>query len=315
MKTVEDIIARIRPRRKIKGIAAALLPFRNDGTIAIDAFQSHLRETSEAGLTNAVNMDTGYVNLLTESEQIQVLECTREAIRPGEPFVAGAYIEKLEGDVVSLYRRKVDQIEAMGGIAIIFQSTRLHHLSWREIVSIYQAICKGHHHVLAFELGGMFADSGQIFDDDTVRGLMDIPELVGLKHSSLDRLTELKRLRLRDELRPEFTIYSGNDLGIDMVEYGSDYLLGLATFTPAKFATRDRLWEAGDPSYYSLSSALQHLGEIAFRSPISAYKHSAACFLYVTGKIPSPLPHPNSCTRRVWEIELMRECAERLHLL
>jgi hypothetical protein len=62
-----------------------------------------------------------------------------------------------------------------------------------------------------------------------------------MKHSSLDRLIELDRLALRDLHRPDFRIYTGNDLGINMIEYGSDYLLGLASFTPEKFAERDRL--------------------------------------------------------------------------
>jgi len=47
---------------------------------------------------------------------------------------------------------------------------------------------------------------------------MEIPELTGLKHSSLDRVKELERLALRDEMRPEFTIYTGNDLAINMIE-------------------------------------------------------------------------------------------------
>ncbi|HZE71092.1 MAG TPA: hypothetical protein VE135_16400, partial [Pyrinomonadaceae bacterium] len=43
----------------------------------------------------------------------------------------------------------------------------------------------------------------------------------------------------------------------------------------------------GDPTYYALSEALQHLGNVAFRSPVPAYKHSAAIFLNITGKVPS----------------------------
>jgi len=144
---------------------------------------------------------------------------------------------------------------------------------------------------------------------------MEIPELTGLKHSSLDRVKELERLALRDEMRPEFTIYTGNDLAINMIEYGSDYLLGLATFAPEKFAERDRLWETGDPAYYTLSDALQHLGSVAFRSPVPAYKHSAAIFLNLTGRIPSAKAHANNPTRPAWESELMRECAQRLKLV
>src|SRR5262245_58439627 len=108
--TSEDLIARLKLRRKVHGAAAALLPFEPDGRIAVDAFQEHLRTTERAGLTNAVNMDTGYVNYLSDSEKAQVLRWTREALGTSTPFIAGAYIEGQEGDIVSLYRREMDRI-------------------------------------------------------------------------------------------------------------------------------------------------------------------------------------------------------------
>lgn len=311
---IEQVLSRIRPRRIVKGIAAALLPFDNRGAVAVEAFQHHLLRTHSAGLTNAVNMDTGYINYLSEQEQQLVLEWTREALPANTKFVAGAYIERLEGDLVTLYRGKIDQIIEHGGTPIIIQTARLHHQSAREKIKCYQEICRGYEEVLGFELSPVFAANGEIFDDETIRGLMDIPELTGLKHSSLDRMKELERLVLRDEVRPEFTIYTGNDLAIDMIEYGSDYLLGLATFAPEKFAERDFLWETADPSYYALSDALQHLGCVAFRPPVPAYKHSAAIFLNLTGQIPSDKAHAKNPTRPAWEPELMRECAQRLQL-
>jgi 4-hydroxy-tetrahydrodipicolinate synthase len=311
---IEQLLSRKRPRRKVKGIAAALLPFDDQGAIAVEAFQRSLLRTHSAGLTNAVNMDTGYVNYLSEEEQQSVLKWTRAALPPQTKFVAGAYIERLDGHVVALYRRKIDEIVVHGGTPIIIQTARLHQQSAREKIRCYQKICRGYDEVLGFELSPVFAPNGEIFDDETIGGLMDIPELTGLKHSSLDRMKELERLALRDERRPEFTIYTGNDLAIDMIEYGSDYLLGLATFAPEKFAERDRLWETGDPAYYALSDALQHLGSVAFRPPVPAYKHSAAIFLHLTGQIPSAKAHACYPTRPAWVTELMRECAQRLHL-
>jgi dihydrodipicolinate synthase/N-acetylneuraminate lyase len=311
---IERLINGVRPRRKVKGIAAALLPFNPDGSVAVEAFQNHLRATQRAGLGNAVNMDTGYINYLSEDKQLEVLKWTREALDQNAEFVAGVYIEGLAGDVVSLYRRKIDQVIEHGGTPILFQTQRVHRKEPREKVECYKVICRGYPAVLGFELGQMFAPNGEIFDDATFRGLMDIPEMIGLKHSSLDRQKEWERLALRDERRPEFRIYTGNDLAIDMIEYGSDYLLGLATFAPEKFAERDRLWEAGDPAYYAVSDALQHLGNVAFRSPVPAYKHSAATFLNVTGRIPSNRTHPNNPTRPSWEGNLMEECAHRLGL-
>ena len=161
----------------------------------------------------------------------------------------------------------------------------------------------------------MFASNGEIFDDETFLRLMEIPEIHGIKHSSLNRLLELRRLALRDSRRPDFRIYTGNDLAIDMIEYGSDYLLGLATFAPEKFVQRDHLWETADPTYFELSDALQHLGNVAFREPVPAYKHSAAVFLHLTGRVPSDRTHPKNPLRPAWEPEIMRDCARRLGLI
>ncbi|HXN52637.1 MAG TPA: dihydrodipicolinate synthase family protein [Candidatus Acidoferrum sp.] len=313
---IESLMERRKLRRKVQGIAAALLPYESDGRVAVEAFQRHLVATQRAGLMNAVNMDTGYVNYLDHSQKEEVLCWTREALGADVAFVAGAYIENQfvhgAGDVVALYRREMERIAALGGIPILFQTARLHGKSAEEKAAAYRAICQGFPSVLAFELGPMFAPNGEIFDEETVRRLMEIPELAGMKHSSLDRMVELGRLALRDAHRPEFQIYTGNDLGINMIEYGSDYLLGLATFAPEKFAERDRLWRAGDPGYYALSDALQYLGNVAFREPVPAYKHSAAAFLHLTGRIPTDLPHPRNPKRPNWEREILQDCARRL---
>src|SRR5262245_5290253 len=102
---IESIIGRKQLCRKVQGIAAALLPFEMNGRVAVEAFQNHLALTYHAGLMNAVNMDTGYVNFLSEEEKLDVLRWAREAFGASAPFVAGAYIEGQDGDVVTLYRK------------------------------------------------------------------------------------------------------------------------------------------------------------------------------------------------------------------
>lgn len=314
MSTLQACYSRIRPGRKIHGIAAALLPFNADGSIAEEDFARHLLATQAAGLVNAVNMDTGYANLLTDAEKERVLRLTREVLGPNAEFVAGAFVEGREGDVVSLYAREIDQITRYGGTPILFQTSRTHGLSATEKVALYRQVCRGNERVIGFELGKMFAPNGEIWDEETFKGMLEIPELVGAKHSSLSKLEELRRLELRDQYRPEFRVYTGNDLGIDMVEYGSDYLLGLATFCPEKFAERDRMWETGDPGYLELAEALQYLGNVAFRAPVPAYKHSAAHFLHMQGRITTSRTHPNSPKRPDWEPEILQSCLERLGL-
>src|SRR5262249_39703162 len=187
---IEEVVRRQKPRRKVQGISAALLPFAADGSVAVASFQEHLARTDRAGLLNAVNMDTGYVNYLSDAEKGEVLRWTSEALSKDAAFVAGGAIEEVGGEAAQRYPPAMDRIVAHGGIPILFQTQRLHGKPPQEKAAVYQAVCKGYEQVLAFELGTMFAPNGEIFDEETVRRLMDIPELKGMKHSSLDRTIE-----------------------------------------------------------------------------------------------------------------------------
>ena len=141
--TIDELLARQKPRRKVQGIAAALLPYEADGRVAVEAFAQQLISTHRAGLMNAINMDTGYVNYLSDAEKRDVLSWTRQALGEGIPFVAGAYIEHLAGDdLVALYRQQIDTILRFDGIPILFQTARLHGQSPSEIAKAYRDICR-----------------------------------------------------------------------------------------------------------------------------------------------------------------------------
>jgi dihydrodipicolinate synthase/N-acetylneuraminate lyase len=314
---LSDLHSKRKLGRKPIGMAAMLLPFTESGEIAEAAYAKLLHETVDAGLTPAVNMDTGYANLISDSEKLRMLKIAQRELA-GKPFIAGAFVEGQDGlDVAELYRREVGRIAEHGGTPILFQTSRLHQgvVSAQEVVDTYDRATKDVETAYGFELGKMFAPTGEIWSDEVIRGIMQIPQIKGAKHSSLDRMKELERIEIRDEIRPDFLVLTGNDLGIDMIEYGSDYLLGLAAFSPAKFAERDRLWAAQDPGYLKVADALQLLGNIAFRPAVPAYKHSCAAFLHLLGKIPSARTHPRSPERPEWEAQIMRDCAARLELI
>ena len=59
----------------------------------------------------------------------------------------------------------------------------------------------------------------------------------------------------------------------------------------------------------------QLLGNVAFRPPVPAYKHSAAIFLNLLGRIPTAKTHPGSPERPPCEREIMTSCAQRLGLI
>ncbi|MCR6655990.1 MAG: dihydrodipicolinate synthase family protein [Opitutus sp.] len=304
----------LRLRRPIEGISAVLLPFTARGEIDFAGWETLCERTWQAGLAPAVNMDTGYANLLTPAERADLLARAGKLAR-GRRFIAGAFIVDRNGDATDLYLAEIAAIRAAGGTPILFQSPALKALGREKMVALYRRVAAEAGELLAFELGEMFAPFGAIYDLETVRALMEIPELKGMKHSSLSRELEWQRLALRDEVRPDFKLYTGNDLAIDMVQWGSDYLLGLSAFYPEAFAVRDACWAAGRPEFYELNDWLQYLGMLAFRAPVPAYKHTCAQTLRLCGIIASSEPHPRAARRPDSDEAILQQIVEKLDQL
>src|SRR5205814_1264265 len=121
--TVIDPVVMLRPRRPITGMSAILLPFTEAGDIDWPGFDAHVARTAAAGLVPAVNMDTGFVNLLDEPTKRVVLDRTR-AVLSGGKFVAGAFVgdkpgDRFDGDA---YARAVTDIVERGGTSVVVQS-------------------------------------------------------------------------------------------------------------------------------------------------------------------------------------------------
>ena len=264
-------------------MSAVLLPLTPDGAIDWVATEAHVTRTFEAGLIPAVNMDTGYVQLLDQADQLRVLDLA--AAVTGGRFVAGAYVADSAGSSFDLagYVSACAAIADRGGTPVVFPSHGLNSLDDEGWVSALAAIGDEVDRFIGFELGAMFVPYGRIPSLEAYEGVLGIASCIGAKHSSLSRRLEWDRLELRDRVRPDFAVLTGNDLAIDMVMYGSDYLLGLSTFAPGAFAVRDRLWAAGDPRFHELNDLLQYLGAFTFRAPVPGYRHDAAMWFELRG--------------------------------
>jgi dihydrodipicolinate synthase/N-acetylneuraminate lyase len=307
----------IRQRRKILGISAVLLPFDRAGTMDWTSFRRLVSRTIAAGLVPAVNMDTGYVNLLSDNDRRDVLRETSALAGQGG-FVAGAFIGDRPGDLWNRTAtfQALDAIAEHGGTPVLFPSFGLNEQSEDRVVAAHEAVGRHCDRFIAFELGSQFAPFGKIHSLEAYQAIIQIPSCIGAKHSSLSRRFEWERLAIRDRIRPEFHVFTGHDLAIDMVMNGSDYLLGLSACAPDLFAQRDACWAAGDAvGFHELNDTLQYLGQFAFRPPVPAYKHSVAMFLKLRGWIASDEPHSNGLRRPESDREILREIAARLGVL
>jgi dihydrodipicolinate synthase/N-acetylneuraminate lyase len=308
-----DPAALLRPRRKIRGMSAILLPFRSDLSVDWDAFAAHVARTHAAGIAPAVNMDTGYVQLIDDATRRQALAIARETVGSGE-IVAGACVVDAAGAAFDeeAYGRQLDMIAAAGGIPVIFPSFGLTTGSDADFIARVRRLAARVERFIGFELSTAFVPSGRLLSIEAYADLIAIPNCIGAKHSSLSRRLEWQRLALRDRLRPEFHVFTGNDLAIDMVRYGSDWLLGLSTAYPEAFARRDAWWAAGDPRFDELDDALQALGDFAFRNPVPAYKHSMAQALHLRGLLATDEPHPQSPRRPASDREIIATILGRI---
>lgn len=297
-------IPEIKPGRKIHGASAVLLPFRgNDPDWS--GFEAVLAATLLAGLVPAVNMDTGSTQFIDDATRARVLEITGQQC---DEFIAGCFVADQEGSAVnvSAYQTEVDRVVAAGALPIVFPSWGLNSLPEADLVPTLARIAENCDAFLGFELGPQFVPYGRIYELSTFRELLGLNKCVGAKHSSLSRQLEWQRLALRDECRQDFRVYTGNDLAIDMVMWGSDYLLGLSTFDPAGFAARDRCWELEDPAFFEINDRLQYLGAFAFRAPVPGYKHNAAQLLKLKGVIQDDSCPPGTPPRPDTDIDILK---------
>lgn len=310
---LDDVLAQLRPGRAIEGAAAVLMPFDGTGRPDLVGWERQVERILAAGLVPAVNMDTGYVQLLDAETRARVLARAERVVgRAGRPFIAGAYLAEESGDLAGAYRRVLDEIQSAGGTPILFPCPALRALREPEVVELFERVTRDRKDVLLFELSEAFVPYGRIYTLETFAALLQLPGVAGLKHSSLERRGEWARLALRDRVRPGFRLYTGNDLAIDMVMYGSDYLLGLAAFFPEAFARRDRCWAEGDAAFFELNDLLQYLGALAFRAPVPAYRHSAAQFLALRGVIEHGGAPPGAPTRPDSDLAILREILARI---
>ena len=293
-------------------MSAVLLPHTAGGDIDWAGLEGHIERTARAGLTPAVNMDTGYVQLLAPPDRERVLSVASDVT--GGAFVAGAFVADEPGAAFDLdgYLRAADGVAARGGTPVIFPSWGLHSTGDGGWVEALSSIGGRVPRFIAFELGAMFVPYGRVVSSTAYRSLLDIEQCIGAKHSSLDRGLEWERLAVRDAHRPDFLVLTGNDLAIDMVMWGSDYLLGLSTFAPDAFAWRDELWASEDARFHEVNDLLQYLGQFAFRRPVPAYRHNAAMFLQLRGWIGSDATPPGVPRRPDSDRTVLADIADRL---
>lgn len=304
----------LTPSRTIHGCAALPVWQGPAGRLDLAGLAERLQATFTAGLTPAVNLYGGSVDRLGCDQRTDILT-TAAGVARGRRFIAGTRPTEDAAPLSVRYGRAVDAVVRQGGTPLLLPIRELVALDGDALIHLWRQATAGHRGVLVIEMAEAFEMPAPPYSADVVARLLDISSLGGLVHASLDRGAEWARVDARDIARPDFRIYSGNERALDMVAYGSDYLLATAGAAPEAFAARDRAWRAGQPIGFELNDVLQVLGTLFYREPMAGARHAVLQWLQARDVVRHATPVAGIPSRPDSDLAIYREIAARLDSL
>ncbi|WP_426574851.1 dihydrodipicolinate synthase family protein [Aquihabitans sp. McL0605] len=293
-----------------------LLPFLADGEPDWDGFAHLLGQVVDAGLTPLLNAGPGAGDLLDASTRAEVIATVGAALG-GRSFVAGVRAEdgadggfdpsRLAGSVAAISRH--------GGTPALLPSPTLSTLDPDEAIGLLAWMGEWCSRLIAVDLPAERWPGGRAWGMDAFTALLEQDTCVGLVDGSWNRQVEWDRIRRRDDLRPDFALYSANALGIDQIMYGADHALDLAAAVPDAIADRDEAWAREDPDVIDRNDALQALATFIFRPPFGAARHALARTLFLRGWLAHDGVHHALPRRPESDDDLLLPALDRLGLL
>jgi dihydrodipicolinate synthase/N-acetylneuraminate lyase len=303
------------PGRRPAGLAPVLLPFLPDGQPDWDGFAHLLGRAVDAGLVPFVNAGPGAADLASASLRAEVV-ATVGAAMGGRAFVAGVRAEDGAdgGFDPARLAGTVDAVSRHDGVPALLPSPTLAALSPDEALGLLAWMGEWCDRLLAVDLPAERWPGGRTWGLDAFTALLDQDRCIGLIDGSWSRQVEWERIRVRDDVRPDFRLYSTNVLAVDQIMYGADHALDLAAAVPDAIADRDEAWAREDPGVVERHDALQALATLVFRPPVEASRHSLALIAHLRGWIDHDLVAPGIPRRPDGERDLLLPALDRLGL-
>ncbi len=290
-----------------KGIVAApVLPMHPDFSIDWEGLRSYIAWIAKQQPSAiAMNMDASEGPALTRDEMLEVVRVSRKVIADACPeapcpLVSGLIVGST-ADAVAFGR----QLKAAGaqGLAIFppFPTFLGNPVPTRMIYEYHKAIADGVDlPLIAFQFPKAF---GPDFPPETLRELVKIPQIVGLKEASFDTTKTLETIDAARALPRKIGILTGSDTFIlEAMIFGCDgALIGFACTATDQLIRMHRAVAAKD--FYTAFEIWGRLGPLArygWRAPIRDYRPRMKELLVMQGLIrhatvrPPQLPVDNS---------------------
>ena len=271
----------------LKGIVAApVLPMHPDFSIDWDSLRSYLGWIAAQNPTAiAMNMDASEGPSLTREEMLEVVRVSRDVIKNACPLVSGLIVGST-ADAVSFGKA----LKAAGaqGLAIFppFPTFLGNPVPSRMIYDYHKAIADGVDlPLIAFQFPKAW---GPDFPPETLRELVKIPQLIGLKEASFDTTKTLETIDTARTLPRKIGIMTGSDTFIlEAMIFGCDgALIGFAGTATDQLIRMYKAAVAKDyDTAFEIWGRLGPLARYCWRAPIRDYRPRMKEVLLLQGMI------------------------------
>ena len=304
------------PGRRPTGLAPVLLPVLPDGEPDWDGFAHLLGRIVDAGLVPFLNGGPGFADVIGPSTRAEVV-ATAGAALGGHTFVVGVRPEPGDdgGFDPSRLAGQVDALARHRAIAALLPSPATAGLGPDEAVGLAAWVGEWCDRLVVVDLPPQRWAGGRSLGLDAFTALMDVPQCIGVVDGSWNRQAEWDRIRRRDDLRPDFHLFSANALAVDQIMFGADHAHDLAAAVPDALADRDEAWGREDPGALERQDALQALATLVFRPPYDAARHSLVRVLALRGWLAHDGIPAGQARRPDGEDDLLLPALDRLGLI
>lgn len=271
----------------LKGIVSApVLPMHPDASIDWESLRSYLAWIAkQKPIAIAMNMDASEGPSLTRDEMLEVVRVSRKVIEGTCPLVSGLIVGST-ADAVAFGR----ELKAAGaqGLAIFppFPTFLGNPVPTRMIYEYHKAIADGVNlPLIAFQFPKAW---GPDFPPETLRELVKIPQVIGLKEASFDTTKTLETIDTARTLPRKIGIMTGSDTFIlEAMIFGCDgALIGFAGTATDQLIRMHKAVMAKDfDTAFEIWARLGPLARYCWRAPIRDYRPRMKEVLVMQGMI------------------------------
>jgi 4-hydroxy-tetrahydrodipicolinate synthase len=274
-------------------VAAPFLPMLPDHSIDWETLGHYIDGIAAARPTAiAMNMDASEGPALDRDEQIEVLRVSKEAIAGRCPLFSGL----IAGSTRDAVRWGNTLREAGAeGLCIFppFPTFLGNPVPTEMIYAYHKAIGDGVGlPMVAFQFPKAF---GPDFPPETLRALVEIPQIIGLKEASFDTTKTVETIAAAKALPRRLGILTGSDTFIlEAMIFGCDgALIGFAGTATDQIIRMHRAVEARDlDTAYEIWNRLGPLARFCWRAPIRDYRPRMKEVLVLQGIFPNATCRP-----------------------